>query len=176
MAGVVSVGKPIINPDGSYIGEIRAFATSFPPDNWLECNGNEYEVTQYEKLAKVIGNLWGSSTINKFRLPNLQGTFLRGWHHNRADGGGDPESGTRQLPIGAPGADSNVVGSFQQDAVGEHFHTMTLPMKWGDKGRFESGWGGDDANRGNDTHKTDPTGNRETRPRNAYVLFCIRAK
>lgn len=77
---------------------------------------------------------------------------------------------------GAPGVNTDVVGSYQSDAVGEHSHTMTLAIKWGDKWAGPHGWGFDDGNQGSASSGTNPMHATETRPKNAYVMYCIRAK
>lgn len=167
--------KPIQLKDGSYIGEIRTFASPLIPDGWLECNGQEYAINEYKALASVIGNIWGSTTKDKFLVPDLRGSFLRGWNHGRGTEG-DPDADRRLLATGAPGTNSDVVGSYQLDMVGQHNHTISLPSKWGDKGRGPVGWAFDDGDAGVSSITTPQMATKETRPRNAYVLFCIRAK
>jgi len=167
---------PIRTKDGAYIGEIRTFGSPVVPDNWLECNGNAYKIKQYPDLAKVIGNLWGSVTKDEFLVPDLRGTFLRGWNHGRAGEGADPDANKRKLAVGAPGSNTDVVGSYQMDEVGEHTHTISLGSKWGDKGTGPAGWAFDDGNAGTSSISTPPRNATETRSKNAYVMFCIRAK
>lgn len=160
---------------GSYIGEIRMFGCQTTPKGWLECNGQEYKVKDYPVLTKVIGNLWGSTSKDTFLVPDLRGSFVRGWNHGRTGEGADPDISKRNLPVGAPGVNRDVVGSYQLDAVGEHSHSLTAGSHWGDKGKGPAGWGFDDGNVGNSTLSTDAMGKTETRPKNSYVMFCIRA-
>ncbi len=171
-----TTAQPIPNRDGSYIGELRIFATPHTPKDWLECNGATFKVKDYPQLAKVIGNIWGSKTKDEFCLPDLRGVFLRGWNHGRTDEFCDPESGDRRLPVGAPGTAKDVVGSYQSDRVGPHTHTITAVNSWGDKWGGAAGWGYDNGKQNSSTIGTDAFASTETRPRNASVLYCIRAK
>ncbi len=54
----------------NFIGEIRTFAFSNPPEGWLECNGAELSVTQYQPLFAVIGTRFGRSGLT-FAVPNF---------------------------------------------------------------------------------------------------------
>lgn len=57
----------------AYLGEIRLFAGSFAPLNWLFCNGQSLPVLQYQALYSIIGNSYGGDSQN-FKLPNLTGS------------------------------------------------------------------------------------------------------
>jgi microcystin-dependent protein len=57
----------------AYIGEIRAFGFTFPPEGWLICNGQLLLVSQYQALYSVLGNAFGGAPNLNFNLPNLQG-------------------------------------------------------------------------------------------------------
>lgn len=57
----------------AYIGEVRAFAFGFVPQNWLGCYGQTLGVRQYQALYALIGNTYGGSAQQyTFKLPNLQ--------------------------------------------------------------------------------------------------------
>jgi hypothetical protein len=124
----------------------------------------------------VIGNIWGSNTKDRFLVPDFRGVFLRGWNHGKTGSYSDPEANHRQLAVGAPGTNTDVVGSYQSDKIGEHNHTITLGSKWGDKGTGPAGWAFDDGNAGNTAITTPPIGSPESRPKNAYVMLCIKAR
>jgi len=96
------------------IGMIAAFGLeSLPEDcNWLECNGAELPIADYQDLYSVIGNAFGlAASPTDFTLPDLRGEFLRGWDHAR---GQDPQAEDRS------GGDH--VGSRQECAVQKHNH------------------------------------------------------
>lgn len=58
----------------AYVGEIRAFAFSYVPQNWLICQGQLLPIQQYQALAVLLGNVYGGTPqAGTFGLPNLQG-------------------------------------------------------------------------------------------------------
>ena len=193
------VSKPIRLNDGSYVGEIRAFASTQVPDGWLICDGKEYPIKTgaTDQLFKVIGTLWGSTKQGHFRVPDLRGQFLRGWNMGRAaNAGGDQDVQARSLPTGAPGAGDPAatrdrVGSQQTDAVVHHIH-IDAGHKHGYDYRKDyacgsacgaaTGQGYSGEFRGAQAQIGGPvdtsgspvrTGN-ETHPKNVYVIFAIR--
>jgi microcystin-dependent protein len=56
-----------------YIGEVRMFAGNFAPAGWLLCQGQELAVSEYDGLYAVIGNTYGGTPDQSFKLPDLQG-------------------------------------------------------------------------------------------------------
>jgi hypothetical protein len=167
--------KPL-PPDYAYPGEVRAFAGETCPINWLVADGKEYPTSAHKRLEAAIGDLWGSSTTSTFQVPDLRGMFLRGWQQVRA-GSGDPEAASRDIPPGAPidpTGKGNHVGTYQGDTFTHHNHATTLTGRWGDHHGDTAGWGIDDGQWGNYSIPTDSAGGAETRPRNVYLLFCIR--
>lgn len=56
-----------------FIGEIRPFAFNFTPAGWLPCNGQQYQVVQYQALASILGNRFGGSWPQTFNVPDLRG-------------------------------------------------------------------------------------------------------
>ncbi|MFC0252220.1 phage tail protein [Massilia consociata] len=57
----------------SYIGEVRIFCGTYPPNGWADCNGQELPLAQYQALYAVIGNMYGGTQDRTFALPNLNG-------------------------------------------------------------------------------------------------------
>ena len=89
------------------IGAIQAFAMNEAPEDWLACDGTEYNITETtQKLFDVIGNTFGGDGHKTFCVPDLRGRFVRGWD---MDGNIDPE---REL------------GSSQDDAMQGHSHSV----------------------------------------------------
>lgn len=82
------------------IGSIVAYMESEAPSGFLACDGASYPVEQYPKLAEFFGVSEGS-----FKVPDLQGEFLRGIgtnsHANQGNGGavGDHQDATRVANI-----------------------------------------------------------------------------
>lgn len=68
------------------------------PTGWLICDGSEYSVTEYPRLAALLGSTYGGSGDTTFAVPNLIGKYIKG------------------------GIES--VGSSGDATVGEHKHTF----------------------------------------------------
>jgi microcystin-dependent protein len=194
---------PVLLKDGAYAGEIRAFAGEVCPKGWLAADGKSYNDTAYANLAPVISDLWGSPNPNTFRVPDLRGVFLRGWNAmgtqgNRQDKYADPDAIIRELPPGAPvsspNPDTNVVGSYQQDAIQAHHHSDSghaHDMNFTYQNSFSCGnscgaltvpTSGNNNTKAATAVIGDPTNSTggpvristESRPANAYVLYCVR--
>jgi hypothetical protein len=139
-------------------------------EKWLVCDGRLKSVEDYPKLAATIGNAWGTLG-DKFYLPDLQGLFLRGVNACRTDEYKDPDTLLRRSVHG--GHERNLVGSIQSDTLRRHTHRYDAPPSGPEfKGQ----------NPGNIPQtpirhiETDSSGGNETRPKNAYVYYLIRAK
>lgn len=140
------------------------------PQGWMLCDGLELSTARYPRLYKAIGKAWGSSGSDKFRVPDLQGLFLRG-----VDGSGerDPDKASR-IPI-APGANEKAaVGSYQPDGLKSHNHYLKYFRDYPARGgnavfAVTPGYQG---HPGSDY--TEATGGSETRPKNAYVNYIIK--
>lgn len=124
--------------DSTPVGTIIAYGSATPPKGYLPCDGSSYLRTSYQDLFEAIGTAWGSSVdaaiaaipptlpaaitedSARFNVPNLSGRFLRGL--NPGDSGADEDAGARfAMYFGG----SNAVGSYQQDALRRHFHSIT---------------------------------------------------
>ena len=55
-----------------YLGEIRMFAGTFAPVDWLICNGALVSVSQYQALYVLLGTQWGGDGVNTFGIPDLR--------------------------------------------------------------------------------------------------------
>lgn len=56
-----------------FTGEIRAFAFDYPPQDWAFCNGQTMLAQQNPALYAVIGNRYGGTSPQNFKLPDLLG-------------------------------------------------------------------------------------------------------
>jgi microcystin-dependent protein len=56
-----------------FIGEIRIFASNFPPTGWAFCDGQLLPLTSNTALFSLLGTTYGGNGINNFALPNLNG-------------------------------------------------------------------------------------------------------
>jgi microcystin-dependent protein len=56
-----------------YIGEIRMFGASFPPNGWMFCDGQLLPISENEALFNLIGTTYGGDGEETFALPDLRG-------------------------------------------------------------------------------------------------------
>lgn len=89
------------------IGSILAFTYEEAPLGWLACDGRYHLKEDYPLLYKAIGTTFGGGGAY-FKVPNLQGQFIRGWDKL---GNIDPE---------------RAFGSSQRDAFQGHSHEVKL--------------------------------------------------
>lgn len=149
------------------LGSVVMWAAVTPPTGWLICNGSTVSRTTYSGLYAVVGNAFGSGDgSTTFHLPDLRGRFVRGY-----DGvaGVDPDAASRTA-MNSGGNTGNAIGSVQDDAFEAHTHDID--------------YGGSGATTEVDTQtlqgssnsiQTESTGGNETRPKNAYLNFIIKA-
>lgn len=174
-----------------YLGRISTL-TDVPP-GWLVCDGSEVKASQYPELRAALGTSYGRpSAADTFKLPNLQGLFLRGF-----DPGGTVDKGAdeRTLPDGKQG---NGLGStegyatalpsktgFSTSTNGAHTHALNLEST---AGRADGSVKNTVANpsccgsaepgtrsAGEHAHAVDKGGDAETRPVNMAVYYLIKA-
>ena len=138
---------------GNPVGTIIAWAGFTPPAGYLECAGQILKRDIYKDLFQAIGTIWGTAATDNFKLPDFTSAarFLR----SRGDG--------------------LEVGMTQEDAILKHYHD--LRQKAG-ASNFDIS-GPDAIGFGNLTGvlagTTDYYGDSETRPKNAVVMYCIKA-
>jgi len=56
-----------------YIGEVKMFGGTYPPENWAFCDGSLMEISYYSNLYSIIGIQFGGDGISTFNLPDLRG-------------------------------------------------------------------------------------------------------
>lgn len=148
-------------------------------EGWLFCNGAALDRKEYEDLYKVLGVAFGAPDGDSFNLPDLRGRFLRGVDHGKVR---DPNAQSREAS-NVGGNEGDKVGSVQDDAFASHFHPLEKPIY--EHYRSFMGMGGSDrtlkSSKGTKkskewTAKTEETGGYETRPKNIYVNWIIKAR
>jgi microcystin-dependent protein len=153
------------------VGEIRTFASDKCPVGWLPCDGAEFTSSgQHEALFRAISTRWGARDSQHYNVPDLRGLFLRGWNgpiRNLDVAVAIADDGRTAL---WPGGMEAGVGSVQEDAVQHHTHTMRFSSA-GDSNNAAAF--GTNTNSPGHTSISSDLG-KETRPRNAYVLYCIK--
>lgn len=88
------------------IGTILIWPSHKIPMDFMLCDGREVLISNYKKLFDLIGTTFGGDGITRFRLPNLQGKFVRGYD---AEGNIDP---------------NREFGSIQDDSLQNHNHKV----------------------------------------------------
>lgn len=132
---------------------------------WLACHGQPISREgEYGALFSAVGISFGDGDgVETFNLPDLRGRFVRGVDHGTER---DPDAGVR----------GDKVGSVQADALKSHTHRLYIQEcpggeKWWGVHKAEKG--GSD---GDHSRRTQFSGGGETRPKNMYVNWIIKAK
>ena len=176
-------GFPVLQPQLP-AGCIIAFAGPLTEQNstpvesmgWLVCDGRTLQIAQYPALYAALGTQYGGNpNQDEFQIPDLRGQFLRGVAVNTSQ---DPDLNSR-TPANQSNPGSDPVGSIELDALETHAHDyqgfqQTAPAQEG-------------ADVAAPTSATTPTGapvsignvqvrvSTETRPKNVYVYYLIKA-
>ena len=104
---VIAPYQPVISGGVVPVAAIMWFCSPKPPAGYLLCDGRAVPRGQYAQLFRAIGTLYGGGDgQTTFNLPNLVGRFCRGW------GPVSPLDPARQF------------GSYQEDGIGEHTHSI----------------------------------------------------
>ena len=161
------------------VGVISQFGGPIAPYGSLLCDGASYLRSAYPQLFAVIGTAFGTVDATHFNVPDLRGLFPRGVD---AGSGRDPDAATRTALV-TGGASGNNVGSYQTDAFQGHWHHGYLqPLELGGSGQGGTGWTDNNTEfsrmvRDPMTDGTNgtPRTTTETRPKNVYVNYVIKA-
>ncbi len=178
-----------VSAEGVPAGAIMAFAgppAQIPTESdWMLCDGSILRRADYPLLYSRLGYSWGQgNTPEEFRIPDLKGRFLRGV--NLQTGGLDRDPDKNSRPSAYPGGNSgNQVGSVQDDQIQLHSHSLA-GSAWavgsgvegtGQLVRFFASKSPDEnAPEYANDFPVIPEGGTETRPKNAYVHWMIKAK
>lgn len=179
---------------------VRAAIQNLETNGWLVCDGRPLTKAAYPALYAKLGQAHGGgfdadkNRTGDFNLPDYRGTFLRGVDHGQSR---DPDRDSR-TPAANGGNSGARVGSMQPSATaipstfkisgGSHTHTHYLRKNGSEDRGHHTGaegshWPGsiylhewNTPVKGAGEHEHKWTGDdKETRPRNAYVNFLIRA-
>ncbi len=173
--------------NGSPPGSIIAFGGTNVPAGWMLCDGRPLKSVAYPLLFDAIRTAWGDASddgdpTTDFRAPDLRGLFLRGVDDSPLMGSAqrDPDRGeTNRVRIHPGSGLGNRVGSFQDDALMVHRHTIRRMVKGGVARNPVAIFADDE---GTDAFSGDYGGNvinnagtsSEVRPKNAYVNYIIK--
>lgn len=168
---------------GTPVGEIISYMGITAPDNYLICDGTEYQIAEYPYLAQHFADHFGTSKYfggdgeTTFAVPDLRGEFLRG-----------SGTGARNTGTGAN------VGRHQDGTkfpnlytwVGNNTPTNSTFVRIFEQGKQNIVEHADKEKGGmsyyGDISTTTSSGNRNntisytSRPTNTAVLYCIKYK
>lgn len=99
----------------AFTGEIRLLPYTFAPQDWAFCGGQEIMVQQNTALFSIIGNTYGGTPGQTFKLPNIQGAVPVGM-------GAGPGLTPRNLGPNAVGDNAVTISTSQ---LAKHTHTVT---------------------------------------------------
>ena len=155
--GWTQIGTPLNKENLSKLvpaGVVLYFASTTPPEDFLECDGAAISRSTYSGLFAVIGTTFGAGDgSTTFNLPDLRGEFMRGFDHGR---GIDIDR-----VFGSPQASTGLVR-------GTAVATVTRVLN--PDGSTSSSLG---QSSGNDTG-TNASTTYTIRPRNVALLPCIK--
>lgn len=98
------------------IGTISPFGGSTIPNGYLLCDGAEVLKTTYAELYAVIGDAFGTASVNtKFVLPDLRETVPVGVGEND----------TQTIAV----HDTYTLGEFKDDSLGKHDHPLIVSTR-----------------------------------------------
>lgn len=161
------------------VGTVITFAASTCPTGYLPADGKSYSRTGvYATLYGIIATAHGDGTAGGsgeagcpgagcFNAPDYRGRFLRGVTGSAST---DPDAGSRAA-MNTGGNTGNNIGSVQADELKSHNHRMMKSFNSLGSDTITSGYGN---NATSIYNFTDNTGGTETRPKNAYVNFCVK--
>lgn len=160
------------------IGTIIAFMGNSAPDDYLICDGREVLKSDYPKLAQFFidqfndVNYFGTpSSSSYFRLPNLNGEFLRGAGTNgHTNQGSGSTVGAHQDATEHP---TSITNAWRYGVFTKNITTGSIPLQ--DSVISASGSNTISSDYIVETPNTN-AGFYTSRPTNTSVLWCIKAK
>jgi microcystin-dependent protein len=173
-------------------GMVSAFALQSCPNGWVQADGSTPLRSTYPRLFAAMGTIHGTGNgTTTFHLPDYRGRFLRGVSGVST---ADPDSDSRTA-MNTGGNVGNNVGSIQGHSFQTHTHIQNshnhdVPGRpegaTANSGRFlvPSTGGAVTTVASNNATATNQNATasgttaqataNETRPVNAYVIFCIK--
>lgn len=147
---------------GVPVGTIMAWGGLTAPAGYLECAGQVVKRAIYKDLFQAIGTVWGTTAGDDFKLPDFKSAarFLR----SRGDG----------LEVGTVQGDA-FQGHYHEGGAGDGYDkteasAAPIPNAAGGHPSRTNGW-----KPKNDGINGVPRTADETRPKNAVVMYCIKA-
>lgn len=163
VSNVINVGGGL-NP----IGTIINFMGTIAPDGYLFCDGTEYNISDYQNLADFFElqfgskNKFGGDGTTTFKVPDLQGEFLRCTGTNGHSGQGSGANvGVHQ--------DATVHTELNTDANSAYITKSWIDHKADSRVGTDLSYG-----RANLAFDSTTAKNFTSRPTNTSVMYCIK--
>lgn len=183
------------------IGTIQTFAFDKIPKGWLPCDGNAIEIDSFPELFAAIGITFGGDGEKLFCLPDLRDRFVRGWDMNKKNRKfGSPQEDSLQghshqfevkdLAIEKSGGHTHLFRPEKGNTANPKLFSDTYMVeKFSNEHdktfSYHTSYNGDHSHKIAATNnpisnpKSTTYGNvridKETRPKNLALLYCIRA-
>lgn len=149
------------------LGTILMYGGVTAPTYFLVCDGSAVSRTTYATLFAAIGTRYGiGDGSTTFNLPDNRGLFPRGYSGTSTN---DPDKATRTAVNG--GSSGNNVGSIQSDELKAHNHDVDGSQSGG----LQTDVVASALSDGSVNASVNSTGGNETRPKNIYHQFIIKA-
>lgn len=169
---------------GLAAGDIVATASTSCPAGTIAAEGQSLARASYPALFAAIGTAHGTADGASFNVPDYRGRFLRGFANGSSN---DPDRASRTA-MNTGGATGDNVGTVQGDGFASHNHgggshshvTASIDISGGAYNAGGAYLGKPGPNNGaNPAVNSSGTiinseGGNETRPKNAYVKYCVR--
>lgn len=164
---------PVFVADDAPVGNIIAFMGNSTPQDYLICDGTEYNISDYPLLAQHIldefgsYNYFGGDGTATFAVPDLRGEFLRGTGTATRDAGsgsavGEHQDGTKHQNFYIGDASLCFYGPCNDGASNKNFDIAINSTTTGKKIAY------------NDYTSTGASQYFTSRPTNTSVLYCIK--
>lgn len=150
-------------------GDVKISAASTVQSGWLECNGSVKVRATYPALFAAIGTSYntGGEAGTDFRLPDLRGSFVRGWDNGRGVDAG------RTIGSSQVDALQNITGSLGAANGGGLGASGAFVADGAPFNHITAGTSGTDASWTFDASRVARTAT-ETRPRNVAMMYVIK--
>ena len=109
--------SPVAKADEPFIGEIRMFGGSFAPRNWIFCDGQTLQISNFPALFALFGATYGGDGRNTVGIPDMRG---------RAPMHAGQGTGLTTRRLGERGGAETVTLTANQIPIHTHTATSTL--------------------------------------------------
>jgi Phage Tail Collar Domain len=129
LTAIQNIVAAAANPNNP--GEIRAYAGTTPPTNWMFPFGQQVPRASFTQLFSVIGTTYGAGNgTTTFNLPDLRGKFLAGLDNMGGTAAGlitQAVSGVNSESLGATGGSQSLQSHTHAVTDPGHVHAVRDP-------------------------------------------------